>query len=103
MRRSQEQWKAVLEEHKASGLTAKAYCQANHIDLKYFGKKRRELRSSLLDNAPKTEAFICMNVAPTEKEPPPLELHYQGQCLKLPSNISTNWLSQLMNTLHRGQ
>ena len=43
IKRSKAEWLRLIEEHKASGLSAAEFCRRNKLDSKYFSLRRREL------------------------------------------------------------
>ena len=45
MRRSESQWRALIEEQASSGLTAAEFCRQQSLNPKYFSTRKRQLSS----------------------------------------------------------
>jgi hypothetical protein len=89
-RRTQEQWRQLIEEQQASGLNASAFCRDRQIDVKYFSLRKQQLK------APTESGFIRAKLENTSSAP--LSLHYHGVELRF-DNCSVEWLAQLIRKL----
>lgn len=43
IKRTKSEWLKLIEDQKASGLSAAEFCRRNKVDAKYFSLRRREL------------------------------------------------------------
>lgn len=92
-RRTQDQWRQLIEEQQASGLNATTFCRDRNINPKYFSLRKQQLK-----RAAQTD-FIRATLGTTQ--PTPLtqpSLHYKGIELTL-ENCSVEWVAQLIRKL----
>jgi hypothetical protein len=91
-RRTQEQWHTLFEEYKLSGLTQTQFCDRHNINPKYFSLRRCQLKTKQSIVA-KTPAFIATQIQPRLSC---IEVVHQRTHLKLPANLSVDWLAQFV-------
>lgn len=92
-RRTQEQWRQLIEEQQASGLNATNFCRDRQINPKYFSFRKQQLKRAVPPD------FIRATLEPTH--PRALthpSLHYKGIELTL-ENCSAEWVAQLLRQL----
>ena len=89
-RRTQEQWRQLIEEQQASGLSASTFCRERQINAKYFSLRKQKLKQS---SAP---AFIQAKVAPSTSSKSCL--YYKGVEL-LFNDCFLVWIAQLLREL----
>ena len=92
IRRTRNEWLALIEEHQHSNLTATEFCKSKGIDPKYFSLKKAKLQSSKL-SSPFIEALTPLVVGPE------LSLSWAGADIHLPADTSPIWLAQFMPEL----
>jgi hypothetical protein len=96
VRRSQADWRALIETQASSGMTAAAFCRKQGINQKYFSFRRRQLD---LKAAAPTSRFIPVNfgdVSRTEM----LRLRVgTSTTLELPPSVESEWLAGLLRGL----
>lgn len=92
-RRTQEQWRQLIEEQQASGLNATVFCRDRHINPKYFSLRKQQL------TRPAQADFIRATREATQPTPHTQpSLHYKGIELTL-ENCSVEWVAQLIRKL----
>lgn len=94
-RRTHQEWLALFEQHRHSGLTIKAFCQENQLNPNYFSKRRNELESLTQDNT--QSPFIRLH--PGNIESSSITLGYGQVQLNLSPSISPEWLAVLVRAL----
>jgi len=92
-RRTQEQWQALVEAQKHSGLTQTKFCEQHDINPKYFSLRRSQLKEvqSLITTKP--PAFVAAQIQPRLDC---IEVVHQRTHLKLPATLSADWLAQFV-------
>lgn len=93
MRRTQEQWKALLLAQQASGLTMAEFCRERRIRPKSFYYWHRKLGTQEL----KVEAFV--QVAPPSTKQPSVCTLRVGSAELVLGEVSPAWLAALMRAL----
>jgi hypothetical protein len=92
-RRTQEQWRQLIEEQQASGLNATTFCRDRQINPKYFSFRKQQLKRVA------QPGFIRATREPTQSraltQP---SLHYKGIELTL-DNCSVEWVAKLIQQL----
>lgn len=92
--RTRQEWLALFEQHKQSGLTIKAFCQERELNPAYFSKRRGELLTSEHEaHSP----FIQLNADKTDSAAMTLVCGHVE--LKLPISVSADWLASLVKAL----
>jgi hypothetical protein len=95
-KRTNEQWKALVDAHAASGQTATAFCRAHGINAKYFSTRRRALTKVRVQTQSK---FSPVLLAPTQRG---IDIRVEcagGVVLRLPSSVEPAWLADLLRAL----
>lgn len=96
-KRSRSEWLQLFDEHARSGLRAADFCRQRNISAKYFSHRKQQL-------LPTASAFVAVKpVAEKAKLPSPCDalVLQQGSCsLRLPADVSAQWLATLMRELN---
>lgn len=92
-RRTQEQWNALFEEQKESGLTQTEFCKDKDISSKYFSLRKSQLKLSQSMVTSKPPAFVTAQVQPRLDS---IDVVHQRTHLKFPVNLSADWLAQFV-------
>lgn len=99
--RTLEQWKAIIEQQQASGLTVIEFCEQNNIKLKAFYNSRVKL--GLNPNPKKAKpAKAFVKAKPAIAHPVSyggLSLKLGDATLALPKDTSPQWLAQLLKAV----
>jgi hypothetical protein len=93
--RSQEQWRTLLNEQQASGLTIIDYCREHQLATSSFYMFRKKLGIT-------SSSFVRTKVTQQVKliaEQHPIELTFGKATLRLPSNTSATYLGQVLRAL----
>ncbi len=100
-RRSQAEWRRILQQQKTSGLKVKAFCHQQALSSKTFYKYRRCLSVSPDSEVPAT-SFIKMT-KPARQTTAPTDtmgvLHYGNSQLHIHSGCDVQWLAKLLQAL----
>lgn len=96
-RRTQEQWLALFDQQKTSGLNYTDFAKSKGISPKYFSLRRSQLKPTTRQVNNKSGNFVEAKVKPNNVSYILVE-HKQSR-IKLPSNISVNWLVQFVHQL----
>jgi len=91
--RTQQQWLALIEEQKLSGLTQTKFCEEKGINPKYFSLRRSQLKTGRRLVATKPPAFVAAQIKPRLDS---IEVVHQRTHLKLPISVSADWLAQFV-------
>lgn len=92
-RRTQEQWRTLFEEQKHSGLTQTIFCEHHNISPKYFSLRKSQLKTTSNMVTTKPPAFVAAQI---QQRLECIEVVHQRTHLKLPSNLSADWLAQFV-------
>lgn len=91
-RLTQDQWRALIDEHAASGQTAMAFCAERGIDNKYFST-----RKSQLSKPSTTSGFVAVTTKPAESQG--ILLIAGAVQLRIPTGVSAQWLADVIKAL----
>jgi len=94
--RTQEQWHALVEAQKHSGLTQAKFCEQHDINPKYFSLRKSQLKTTGNIVTTKPSAFVAAQIQPRLDC---IEVVYQRTHLKIPMNLSADWLAQFVQQL----
>lgn len=99
IRRSTEQWQALLQAQQASHLSVADFCRQESLDAKYFSKHKRA--AQLENQESPGPSFIKIQTVSTavKRSESGLILHHQSTRLQMDVTVDAAWLAQLMNTL----
>ena len=99
-KRTEQQWRELLQQHDDSGLTAAEFCRNNKLCPKYFSLRRKQLSCDKTDLAVSAPQFIAAKL-PTKKATDKnlITLKYQSCQLQMPVSVSEQWLAGLLKTL----
>ena len=99
IRRSQEEWKTLIQAQKDSGLNQKQFCKEHGLNPEYFSSRKNQLLgSSEPDN--KSAQFVRLDRDARNKSPSvaPVTVRFKGVKLDLPST-SAPFLAELIKCL----
>ena len=91
-RLTQDQWRALIDEHAASGQTAMAFCAERGIDNKYFST-----RKSQLSKPSTTSGFVAVTTKPADNQS--IQLIAGTIQLRIPTSVSAQWLADVIKVL----
>lgn len=97
--RSANEWRSLIEEQIASGLTGVAFCNERGLSAKSFYKQRKRLgypRSQIKKSS--SGGFIQVQSIPTAASQP-LVLHYGDSRLEISSRMDARWVAELLRAL----
>ena len=97
-KRTADQWRELFVTHKESGLSAAAFCREQGLCPKYFSLRRKQLGpvKTTLPSKPAPPSFIRAEVSLPDI---PIELTWREARLRLPANVSPDWLSDFLKAL----
>ncbi len=96
-RRTETQWRELIAEHEASGMTAQAFCQERGLCSKYFGRKRKQLQEKRETASSLSFARVAVS---SRSERDRIELCLEDTLrLRMPTTVSTSWLAALIRQL----
>ena len=95
-RRSQADWRALIEAHPTSGTTAAAFCRKHGINQKYFSFRRRQLG---VKQAAASSQFVPVKSSDGLRAEV-LRLRVGSTTtLELPASVEPVWLAGLLRAL----
>ncbi len=100
-RRDVNAWMALFERHEQSGLSAVAFCRQHQINIQTFYARRSDIRLQRTSNKFvhfKREVTTCESRI--EDDTQTLSLEFAASTLRLPANVSPQWLACLMKALN---
>ena len=100
--RSPSEWKALIEEQLASGLTGVAFCNERGLVAKTFYKQRRQLgypRGQSRSAQPGGFVRVQPAAAIASASSCAVSLHYHDSRLELSSKVSAVWVAELLRAL----
>ena len=96
-KRTIEQWQTLFKQHEDSGKTAAQFCRENAVCAKYFAKRKKDLGwNTDSQNKPKLMKLLKPALSHSLRE---VELRHRELHLHLNSDVSPEWLAQLMKSL----
>jgi len=91
-RRTQAQWRALIEEQAQSGLSAVEFCRQRGISDKYFSLRKQ----SLLKAMPKSEGFAVARISASVST---IEVKTGHATICLPASLPAAWLADFVKAL----
>lgn len=91
-RRTKAQWRALIEEHSQSGLTAVEFCRQRGINDKYFSLRKQ----SLIKAEPKSESFAVARITASVST---IEVKTGYATISLPASHPATWLADFVKAL----
>lgn len=100
-RRTETQWRELMQACAESGLTAKAFCEQHAIKLQTFYARRHSLRQANSSNVIESSAaqhngFVRAQVL---RSPSHIVMQTRDAQLSLPSHCDPIWLAKLLKEL----
>ena len=89
-RRTPSDWKRLIEDQAASGLSAVAFCHEHNLNPKYFSLRKSQLKSE-------SSHFVKASIA--SQPVGEITLKCLGVTMALPANTSPQWIAQLLREL----
>ncbi len=93
-RRTEDQWRELVEQHARSEQTATAFCADNGINAKYFS-----LRKQKLAKAPKSKGASFVSIKTPSIPASSIEVKMGEILIRCPANRSAQWLAELVRAL----
>jgi len=98
--RSQSEWKELIDEQLASGLTGVAFCNERGLVAKTFYKQRRQLGYPRgQGRSAQPSGFVQAHPLVTPASSFTVSLHYRDSRLELSPEVSATWVAELMRAL----
>jgi len=101
IRRSKEEWQALIQAQKTSGLNQMQFCEEHELNPKYFSLRKKQLLSASELHASSAE-FIRLDRAPGNEtlSGAPVIIRLQGVELELPSTTANaSFLAEVIQCL----
>ena len=100
-KRTEEQWRALFQQHDESGLTAAAFCRNNKLCPKYFSLRRKHLSGDETEVSSSPLPFVPARLPakPPAQDKGLITLKYQSCQLQLPVSVNEKWLAGLVKAL----
>ena len=94
------EWKELIEEQRASGMTGVAFCNERGLSAKTFYKQRKRLGYVRGKASPGPGGFIQIQpgIRPSISAQP-VVLHYGESRLELAADMSPAWVAELLRAL----
>ena len=102
-KRTEEQWRELIQLHTQSSLTIKAFCLEQKISISNFYKFKKQFKSPLVTATPEP-AFVTLHKPKSEPKPKPqqpsmIELQVQQAHFTFSDTVSVGFLVQLVKGL----
>lgn len=97
-RRTAAQWQTIIEHQQASDLNIAQYCQQHHINPKSFYARRQSMRQADAPTLSVNPASFVKVLAPSQPNTPMI-LKTPQATLQMPTDISAQWVSDLIKAL----
>ncbi len=91
-RRTQAQWRALIDEQAQSGLTAVEFCRRRGISDKYFSLRKQ----SLLKEEPKSKHFAVARITASMST---IEVKTGHAVINIPASQPAGWLADFVKAL----
>ncbi|MEI5638313.1 MULTISPECIES: IS66 family insertion sequence element accessory protein TnpA [unclassified Pseudoalteromonas] len=95
--RTAELWQQLIEQHKQSGLSVRAFCQEHHLSVTTFYDRRAKLKENQATRSEFATAKTEVVKPPTTKSS--IFLSCKGSKLELPATTDAIWLAHLIKAL----
>jgi hypothetical protein len=100
-KRTEEQWRELIQLHTQSGLTIKAFCIEQKISISNFYLFKKQFNSPLI-TATAEPAFVALHKPKSEpkpQQPGVIELHCQQAYFTFPDTVPADLLIKLVKGL----
>ena len=100
-KRTEEQWRELIQLHTQSGLTIKAFCIEQKICISNFYKFKKQVKSLLITATPEP-AFVALHKPKSEpklQQPGVIKLHCQQAHFTFPDTVHADFLIKLVKGL----
>lgn len=98
-KRSEQQWRELIDRHRESGLTLKAFCKREGLSRDWFGRKRQRLLKGSGERTAPAAGFARMRVVKAVEPIEPIELRYGAVVCRLPVQLPAAYLAALIKAL----
>lgn len=98
-KRTKQQWLALFKEFEQSGLTVAQFCEANNLNAKYFSNRKYFLGWNKKQEVRPKPKLIKLE-KPKVRVTALCVLEIGDAKLQLSSDISVDWLAQLIKALN---
>ena len=92
--RSKAQWQALINEFEQSGLSRKAFCEAQGINPDYFSQRRRQLQQET-----ESTGFARVAAESSPASTAAMQVRVGDAQLVLPMSVSPRWVAELVKAL----
>ena len=92
-RRTQQQWLALFDQQKTSGLNYTDFANSKGISPKYFSLRRSQLKSNAISTDKPKGRFIATSIKPVAAT---ITLKHKDIKITLPITVSAAWLAQFV-------
>ena len=100
-RRDVNTWLELFERQEQSGLSAVAFCRQHQINIQTFYARRSDIRLQRTSNKfVHVKREVTTFESRVDDDSPSLSLEYAASTLRLPANVSPQWLANLMMALN---
>ena len=96
--RSKEDWKILIQAQSESRLTVAEFCHQQQINKNYFSQRKTDLMGHA-DKPEPMSSFVKIQMPTQAAQSDPIQIHYKQTHLKIPSNVSSVWLADLLRQL----
>jgi hypothetical protein len=96
MRRTEEQWLALIQAQAESGLSAAEFCKQQRISGTYFSTRKHQLRQAVMHSPFVPAVRLPKQEAPDDEG---VSLRHGGCMLQFDKPPSALWLAQLLQAL----
>ena len=101
-KRTEEQWRELIQLHTQSSLTIKAFCLEQKISISNFYKFKKQFKSSLITPPATESAFVALHKPKSEPKPQQsgtIELHCQQAHFTFSDTVTADFLIKLVKGL----
>lgn len=95
VRRSQEEWKILIQQQKSSGQTTREFCKEHNISERYFSSVKYKFKKSAKATLGKEKFQPVGALVPTQH----ITLQRGDLKISLPLSVDSAWLAKLAQQL----
>lgn len=100
LRRSREEWRELVEQHEASGMSVVDFAQREGLKAKTFGWWRWEIRRGRSAASTPNAAHLTLIAVPARVPAQPLIIRLSGGTeLQVPAGAEPDWIGRIADAL----
>lgn len=103
MRRTKQQWAALVAKQRDSGLSAAEFCRKHKLNAKYFSLQKCKLKR--FPDLEQASSFIKLNTEVNRPHalqyPNTVNLTFGEACLSIPAGAPAGWVADLIKALNQ--